>query len=67
MRRQAVSGAEASRRLLAHGVAATSMENWGLPGTEHYLRLVFANEPLERLADLPRRFDAAFADRAGGR
>ena len=39
-------------------VAATPMDGWG-PSGEHHLRLVFANEPAERLADLRARFDAA--------
>ena len=30
------------------------------PERGHYLRLVFANEPAERLGDLRARFDAAF-------
>lgn len=54
-----VNGAEASKRLLAEGVAATSMENWGAPDTARYLRLVYANEPLERLADIGQRFARA--------
>ena len=55
-----LSGAEASRRLLAEGVAATSMENWGDEDTARYLRLVIANEPVERLRDLGQRFMRAF-------
>jgi aspartate/methionine/tyrosine aminotransferase len=54
-----LTGAEVSRRLLDNGVAATSMENWGKPGVERYLRLVFANEPLERIALTRERFDRA--------
>ncbi len=59
-----LSGAQASQRLLAHGVAATAMHNWGDTASEaddpkRYLRLVFANEPLARLADLRHRMDAA--------
>jgi aspartate/methionine/tyrosine aminotransferase len=54
-----LSGAQASQRLFARGeVAATPMEGWG-PSGERYLRLVFANEPIERLGDLRARFDAA--------
>ncbi len=34
------------------------MTGWG-PSGEAYLRLVFANEPVERLRDLGTRFDAA--------
>ena len=58
--RHGISGAEASRRLLAEGVAATSMENWGLEDSARYLRLVIANEPLQRLQDLRARFGRAF-------
>jgi N-succinyldiaminopimelate aminotransferase len=55
-----LTGAQASARLLEHGVAATSMDNWGAPDTARYLRLVYANEPLERLRAVRQRFDAAF-------
>ena len=65
--RHGLTGAEASRRLLAEGVAATSMENWGLDDTARYLRLVFANEPLERLQDLRERFARAFGPAGGPR
>jgi aspartate/methionine/tyrosine aminotransferase len=52
--------AEASRRLFERAqVAATPMDGWG-PSGERYLRLVFANEPVERLAELRERFAAAF-------
>lgn len=55
-----LSGKEASRALLERAqIAATSMENWGLPDTARYLRLVFANEPLERLAGIGARMRAA--------
>ncbi|HWN31410.1 MAG TPA: pyridoxal phosphate-dependent aminotransferase [Pseudonocardia sp.] len=48
-----------SERLFRLGkVAATPMDGWG-PAGEHYLRLVFANEPVERLTGLRARFDAA--------
>jgi aspartate/methionine/tyrosine aminotransferase len=51
--------AELSRRLFDAGrVAATPMDGWG-PSGDHYLRLVFANEPAERLADLGDRFRRA--------
>ncbi|SDW76223.1 Aspartate/methionine/tyrosine aminotransferase [Amycolatopsis xylanica] len=53
------SPAELSRRLLRLGkVAATPMSGWG-PSGDHYLRLVFANEPAHRLADLRARFEAS--------
>jgi len=52
---------EASARLFERGlVAATPMNGWG-PSGHRYLRLVFANEPLDRLTDLRSRFDAALA------
>lgn len=60
--RHGLTGAEASRRLLAEGVAATSMENWGQADTARYLRLVIANEPVERLRDLGTRFARAFGE-----
>jgi aspartate/methionine/tyrosine aminotransferase len=51
-----LSGREASQALLERAqIAATSMENWGLPDTARYLRLVFANEPLPRLAGIGAR------------
>ncbi|MCW5656220.1 MAG: pyridoxal phosphate-dependent aminotransferase [Burkholderiaceae bacterium] len=56
-----LSGAQASAALLQHGVAATSMENWGEADTARYLRLVYANEPVERLQDIAARFARAFA------
>ena len=34
------------------------MTGWG-PSGGRYLRLVFANEPVERLGDLRARFDTA--------
>ncbi len=51
------SGAEASQRLFEKGrVAATSMENWGTIHGAQYVRLVFSNEPLARLAGIGDRF-----------
>ncbi|WP_029136793.1 pyridoxal phosphate-dependent aminotransferase [Nakamurella lactea] len=48
--------AQASDRLFDLGrVAATPMGGWG-PSGDRYLRLVFANEPVERLTDLRDRF-----------
>jgi aspartate/methionine/tyrosine aminotransferase len=50
---------ELSRRLFERGrVAATPMDGWG-PSGPGYLRLVFANEPAERLASLGHRFARA--------
>jgi aspartate/methionine/tyrosine aminotransferase len=51
--------AELSRLLFDRGrVAATPMTGWG-PSGEHYLRIVFANEPTGRLAVLGERFRRA--------
>ncbi|WP_433324204.1 pyridoxal phosphate-dependent aminotransferase [Spirillospora sp. CA-294931] len=48
-----------SRRLFDRArIAATPMDGWG-PSGEHYLRLVFANEPVSRLAGLRERFERA--------
>ncbi|KZE90547.1 pyridoxal phosphate-dependent aminotransferase [Microbacterium sp. TNHR37B] len=55
-----LSPADASELLFTRGkVAATPMPGWG-PSGDDYLRLVFANEPVERLRDLRARFDAAW-------
>ena len=51
---------ELSRRLLEHKVAATPMTHaWGGPFATRYLRLVFSNESVERLALLGDRLRAA--------
>ncbi len=56
-----LSPAGLSARLFEHGrVAATPMTGWG-PSGERYLRLVYANEPVERLRDLGERFRSALA------
>jgi aspartate/methionine/tyrosine aminotransferase len=50
----------ASRLLLERGrVAATPMRDWGGPTADRYVRLVFSNEPLERLAELGERVSEA--------
>ena len=54
--------ADISRRLLDHKVAATSMVGWGGDVAARYLRFVFSNEPVERLALLGERVRAALAD-----
>jgi N-succinyldiaminopimelate aminotransferase len=56
-----LGGAQASAALLQQGVAATPMENWGAADTARYLRLVYANEPVERLQGIAKRFARAFA------
>jgi aspartate/methionine/tyrosine aminotransferase len=54
-----MSGTELGRRLFDHGrIAATPMNGWG-PSGDRYLRLVYANEPVERLTDIRSRFTAA--------
>jgi aspartate/methionine/tyrosine aminotransferase len=59
--RMGLTPQDASQRLFTRAqVAATPMTGWG-PSGERYLRLVFANEPVERLADLRARFDTAFS------
>lgn len=55
-----LDAATASARLLEYGkVAATGMANWGGARTAGYLRLVYSNEPLERLSDIRQRFERA--------
>ncbi len=52
--------AEASTLLFERAkVAATPMAGWG-PSGDAYLRLVFANEPVERLGGLGDRFRRTF-------
>jgi len=54
-----LSPQQLSERLFEHGrIAATPMDGWG-PSGGRYLRLVFANEPVERLTDLRARFESA--------
>lgn len=51
---------EASDRLLDRGkVAATPMTGWGGERASRFLRLVFSNEPVDRLEGLGARFEAA--------
>ncbi|HEX6336822.1 MAG TPA: pyridoxal phosphate-dependent aminotransferase [Jiangellaceae bacterium] len=57
--RLGLTPAEASARLFDRAkVATTPMNGWG-PSGDSYLRIVFANEPVERLADLGARFRTA--------
>jgi aspartate/methionine/tyrosine aminotransferase len=60
-----VDPGDLSRILLRHGVAATAMTGWGGPVADRHLRLVFSNEPVERLQLLGDRFRAAMRE-AGG-
>ncbi len=47
---------EASGRLLDRGkIAATYMRDWGHENGDRYVRLVFSNEPLERLGGIGER------------
>ena len=46
---------ELSRRLIEQKVAATPMGGWGGEVASRYLRFVFSNEPVERLATLGNR------------
>lgn len=55
-----LTGKEAANLLIEKAdIVATSMENWGLPETERYLRIVFSNEPLSRLQNIGERVRAA--------
>jgi aspartate/methionine/tyrosine aminotransferase len=57
-----LDGSAASRLFLAKGrIAATAMANWGGPESARYLRLVFANEPRDRLAGIGARVRRALA------
>ena len=52
-----LTGAQASSRLFEQGqVAATAMDNWGIAHGPQHVRLVFSNEPVERLAGIGERF-----------
>jgi aspartate/methionine/tyrosine aminotransferase len=54
-----LTAGELSRLLFRRAkVAATPMDGWG-PSGQHYLRIVFANEPSGRLESLGERFRAA--------
>jgi aspartate/methionine/tyrosine aminotransferase len=52
---------ELSERLLKQKVAATPMTAWGEAVAPRYVRLVFSNEPVERLALLGERLRAAIS------
>jgi len=59
-----IAPAEASERLLRERVAATPMTGWGGDVAARHLRIVFSNEPVERLALLGDRFRAALGSPA---
>jgi len=55
-----LDGSAASALLLERGkIAATTMVNWGGPHCAKYVRLVFSNEPVERLRGIGDRFRQA--------
>ena len=54
--RMGFEGAAASERLLERGrVAATPMTHWGRDNAGRFVRIVFSNEPVGRLAGLGDR------------
>ncbi len=57
-----LSGAEMSKLLFEKGqIATTPMEGWGEINGTQFVRLVFSNEPVERLQGIGARFKAAFS------
>lgn len=53
-------GPSASKRLLELGkIAATPMVNWGSAKSSNYVRIVFSNEPIDRLRGVGKRFQEA--------
>jgi aspartate/methionine/tyrosine aminotransferase len=51
---------DAATRLLERGrIAATPMDGWGEVNGPQHVRIVFANEPVERLRGLGERFATA--------
>jgi aspartate/methionine/tyrosine aminotransferase len=47
----------ASKRLLELGkIAATPMVNWGSENSSNYVRIVYSNEPVQRLRGAGKRF-----------
>ena len=59
-----IDGPSASRLLLKHGkIAATPMVNWGSASTSKYIRLVYSNEPVERLIGLREKVEKALNKR----
>jgi hypothetical protein len=55
-----LDGPEASQRLLELGqIAATPMVNWGTVRSSNYVRIVFSNEPVQRLQGIGQRFKQA--------
>lgn len=54
-----MDGKTASAKLLEQGVCATAMEGWGSEHGNQYIRFVYSNEDLDRLAGLGRRVKVA--------
>jgi aspartate/methionine/tyrosine aminotransferase len=54
-----LSGEQLSERLLAQRVCATAMTGWGAAHGADYIRFVYANEPVPRLAGLGAKVRAA--------
>jgi len=53
-------GPAVSKRLLELGkIAATPMENWGSENSKNFVRLVYSNEPVQRLRGSRERFRQA--------
>lgn len=56
-----ITAKQASQLLLQKGkVAVTPMDNWGIQHSKQFIRLVFSNEPVERLKTLGERFFRTF-------
>jgi N-succinyldiaminopimelate aminotransferase len=56
-------GPTASGRLLEQGkIAATPMVNWGSDSSKNYIRLVYSNEPVQRLRGSGERFRGALIE-----
>jgi aspartate/methionine/tyrosine aminotransferase len=57
---QGLTARDAAARLLERGrIAATPMDGWGEVNGPQHVRIVFANEPVERLRGLGERFATA--------
>jgi aspartate/methionine/tyrosine aminotransferase len=57
-----LDGPAASKRLLELGkIAATPMANWGSENSSKYVRIVFSNEPVQRLDGVGKRFRDALS------
>ena len=56
-----MSPTDLSQALAKQKVAATPMTSWGEQVAPRYIRFVYSNEPVERLASLRERLEAALA------